>query len=399
MHDSSPVSVAEDRFDRLRRIEWWDAARLARSKVLVIGMGALGNEILKHLALMGVAHVFIVDLDTVEPSNLSRSVLFRDTDVGRSKVEAAAEVARELYPDMNVGWYHGDAVYGLGLGVYRWADAVIGGLDSREARLYINRASYRVGVPFVDGATEILRGIVRVFVPPEGPCYECTMAAADWEVLRERRGCAGMRARGVPVPPIPTTSVTASVIAALQCQETLKLLQGLPGLSGEGVVFDGMANEMYRVGFSRNDACHSHDPLEEIVELEASVETMTPRELLVRARQRLSGDPQLELRHEMLATLECLGCGTQETLMQPLESVNEARAACPGCGTLRRAATFRTIDDTSPYLDVCLAALGCPPFEIMVARGDDAACGFELTADAATVLRGAAGTTARLRPK
>src|SRR5688572_22596108 len=99
MADSTAAfSLAEeDRFDRLRRIEWWDQGRLSRARVLVIGLGALGNEILKHLALLGVGHVFIVDFDTVERSNLSRSVLFRDGDVGRTKVETAARAAREIH--------------------------------------------------------------------------------------------------------------------------------------------------------------------------------------------------------------------------------------------------------------------------------------------------------------
>src|SRR5687768_10836514 len=116
------ISLHEDRFDRLRRIEWWDQARLDRAKVLLLGVGALGNEILKHLALLGVGSVFIADLDLVESSNLSRSVLFRDADVTRRKVDAAADAARQLYPGLRVGTYHGDVVFGLGLGVYRWAD-------------------------------------------------------------------------------------------------------------------------------------------------------------------------------------------------------------------------------------------------------------------------------------
>src|SRR5262245_39630237 len=107
----STVSLAEDRFERLRRIEWWDQRLLSSAKVLVVGMGALGNEVLKHLALVGVTHVFIVDFDTIEPSNLSRSVLFRDADVGRPKVEAAAEAAHRLYPDLQIGSFHGDAIY------------------------------------------------------------------------------------------------------------------------------------------------------------------------------------------------------------------------------------------------------------------------------------------------
>src|SRR5215203_1979331 len=123
----------DGRFDRFKLIGWWDQARLARAKVLVIGAGALGNEIIKNLALLGIGNVLIADLDRIENSNLSRSVLYRAGDNGKPKAEVAARAAKEIYPDINVHFFHGDIIHSLGLGVYRWADVVIGGLDNREA--------------------------------------------------------------------------------------------------------------------------------------------------------------------------------------------------------------------------------------------------------------------------
>ncbi len=70
----------EDRFSRLRLIPWWDQAKIAAYKVLVVGAGALGNEILKNLAVLGFRRVVIVDLDRIDESNLSRSVLYRAAD-------------------------------------------------------------------------------------------------------------------------------------------------------------------------------------------------------------------------------------------------------------------------------------------------------------------------------
>src|SRR5947209_10671168 len=85
----------EDRFARFRLIGWWDQQRLAAARALVIGAGALGNEILKNLALLGVGNVFVADLDRVENANLSRSVLFREEDCGQPKAEVAARRVRE----------------------------------------------------------------------------------------------------------------------------------------------------------------------------------------------------------------------------------------------------------------------------------------------------------------
>src|SRR4051794_40919290 len=228
------ISLIEDRFDRLRRIDWWDQEKLVSARILVIGAGALGNEILKNLALLGIGNVFIADLDRIEASNLSRSVLFRDEDVGRTKASVAADAVRGIYPEIRVSHFTGDAIFDLGLGVFRWADLVIAGLDNREARLHVNRCCFRVGRPWIDAATEALRGVVRVFVPPSSPCYECTMSASDWHALKERRGCAGLQA-AIPEPGrVPTTPITASILGAVQVQEALKLLHGLPSLAGKG---------------------------------------------------------------------------------------------------------------------------------------------------------------------
>src|SRR5262245_33118883 len=122
--------AADDRFSRFRLISWWDQVRLAGARVVVIGAGALGNEILKNLALLGLGLVFIADLELVENSNLSRSVLFREGDAGRGKAELAATRACELYPAMRVRPFRGNIVFDLGLGVFRWADVILGGLDN-----------------------------------------------------------------------------------------------------------------------------------------------------------------------------------------------------------------------------------------------------------------------------
>src|SRR5580700_12289205 len=91
-----------DRYSRLQLIPWWDQEKIRAARVLVIGAGALGNEILKNLALLGFLNIVVVDLDRIETSNLSRSVLFRASDIGRSKAEAIAHGYRELLPEANV---------------------------------------------------------------------------------------------------------------------------------------------------------------------------------------------------------------------------------------------------------------------------------------------------------
>src|ERR1041384_7200576 len=100
----------EDRFARFRQIEGWDQKKLSRARVLVIGAGALGNEIVKNLALLGVGNILVADMDCVENSNLSRSVLYRSADNGNFKADTAARAARDIYPDLRVHSFNGNAV-------------------------------------------------------------------------------------------------------------------------------------------------------------------------------------------------------------------------------------------------------------------------------------------------
>src|SRR5258708_26588733 len=120
------IVVRDERFARFERVEWWDQQRLRDARVLVIGAGAIGNEVIKNLALLGIGQLVIADMDTIELSNLSRSVLFREADAGKSKAECAARAAREIYPELDVHAINCNVVAGLGLRYFPWADVLVG---------------------------------------------------------------------------------------------------------------------------------------------------------------------------------------------------------------------------------------------------------------------------------
>jgi tRNA A37 threonylcarbamoyladenosine dehydratase len=119
LHDA--LAQDQDRFHRFSLIGWWDQNKLANAKALVVGAGALGNEIVKNLALLGFGHVLILDMDRVENSNLSRSVLYRAADNGSPKSEVAARSARDIYLGMTVHHLVGNVIHDVGMGVFRWA--------------------------------------------------------------------------------------------------------------------------------------------------------------------------------------------------------------------------------------------------------------------------------------
>src|SRR6478752_5335883 len=116
---------SSDRYSALRRISSWNHDRIRNASILVAGAGALGNEVLKNLALLGIGHIVVVDFDRVEISNLSRSVLFRETNEGESKAATAASALRLLNPDVEVSIINGDVSWEVGLGVFRRMDVMI----------------------------------------------------------------------------------------------------------------------------------------------------------------------------------------------------------------------------------------------------------------------------------
>jgi len=377
--------VVEDRFNRFSLIGWWDQKRIRESKVLVIGAGALGNEIIKNLALLGFGNVLIADLDLIEDSNLSRSVLYRGKDNGQPKAEVAARSAIDIYPDIHVQPFHGNIIYDLGLGAYNWADVVIAGLDNREARLAINRSCWKVNKPWVDGAIEQISGIARVFVP-DGPCYECTMSDIDWQLLNRRRSCNLLSREEMQEGKVPTTPTVSSIIAGVQCQEAVKLLHGMDTIAGKGVVFNGVTAESYVVEYQRNPECYSHDTAEKIYPMKYKISDVVISDLLEVATRRLGEGTTLELERDVLESFHCPFCKKTEQLYISLGKAKANLAACPVCGANRELRTFHKIYGSEEFCSKTFSEVGVPPFDIVWARNQGHLIGFEFSGDAPSVL-------------
>lgn len=360
-----------DRYSRLRLIGWWDQDKLRASKVLVVGAGAIGNEVLKNLALLGIGHVFVIDLDEIEDSNLTRSVLFRHEDCGKSKAIAAAEEMRNINPDVRVTPIHGNVITDLGLGLFRDVDVVIGALDNREARLWVNRSCWKVGTPWIDGGIQEISGVAKVFVPPDGACYECAMTENDYRLINLRYSCPLLRREDLQAGKVPTAPTIASMIGGLQVQEALKLLHGLPAAAGEALVWNGQANNFYKTAYQRREDCLSHDTYPEPIELPLSAAKATGDQLFAAAASYFGGKRELTLSldRDLIVSLDC-ACGERRPIMQPQQLVGAAEATCPKCGQTTKPQLEHSVDAGTPLAKETLAGLGIPAFDI-VRVGDD----------------------------
>ncbi|KAK9457715.1 hypothetical protein V1511DRAFT_494397 [Dipodascopsis uninucleata] len=155
---------------------------LTSMKILVIGAGGLGCEILKNLALSGFTDIHVIDMDTIDISNLNRQFLFRSADVGKPKAVVAAEFIMKRVKGVKITPFFGkiqdkDEEYYSQFGI------VICGLDSVEARRWINATLVNMVdmnnpeslKPLIDGGTEGFKGQARVILPTITSCYECSL--------------------------------------------------------------------------------------------------------------------------------------------------------------------------------------------------------------------------------
>lgn len=386
-NDNQIISITDptkDRYHSFQLISWWKQDIVKNATIMVVGAGALGNEVLKNLALMGVGRIFIVDFDTIEDANLSRSILFRSSDNGRQKAEIAAKAVREINPDIKVMHFHGDINHEIGLGIFRRMDVVIGCLDNREARLSINKACWHLNKPWIDGAIQELLGVARVFWPNRGACYECTLTDEDYRIISVRTSCPGLAHQNIIEGRVPTTPTISSIIASIETQEALKILHNMEVQTGKALVFNGLNNDIYFMEYPEKQDCLSHYIYKDIIELkEGKSSTTTLRELLSIAKSHL-GDSAVLVIPQFLEKAICRICGIEKSFNIPLHKILFEEGLCKNCGQLMDVTThvLEHVRGGEAFLDHPLNKFGIPPLGIIEARNESyQSVYFEMTGD------------------
>jgi adenylyltransferase/sulfurtransferase len=395
-----------DRDASLKLIDWFEIDRVRAAKIMVVGAGAIGNEVLKNLALLGMGHIYIIDRDTIEISNLSRSILYRASDAGKLKAESASRAVREINPNVYVIWQNGDIRLDVGLGLFRRMDVVIGCLDNRQARMVINRKCWKIDRPWIDAGIGVLNGQVAVFRPGDGGCYECSFTKQDYEQVTVP--CNRLASLYAREGKIPTTPTIASLVAAVQVQEALKLLDPdrweQRSLVGREFIFNGTSAyvDIFRRPFNKDCPAHSRIDGATIIELpENRSDNTTAAQLLAEARARLGPEAHLELNFDMIVERRCRDCRAESRFLSPFDRIYLEDLQCNKCGgrgyeVLTKNLGLGLKDYKEDFLDLPLSQLGVPPLDILRAYGKGGRqINFELTGDAARVLNFERGDSQR----
>lgn len=235
------------RYSRQIMLPEIDAAgqlRLSEATVLIIGLGGLGSAASIYLAAAGVGRLVLVDFDKVDLSNLQRQIVHRTRDIGRLKVESAAETLRDLNPDVQLTLLDHVLTEDELLAQVRAADVVLDASDNFQTRFAVNAACVRARKPLVSAAAIRFEAQISVFDPgrEESPCYRCLYG----ENANIDQTCT---ANGVVAPLL-------GIVGSIQALEAMKLIMGIgETLTGKLLLLDAMTMEWHSAKLRRDPSC------------------------------------------------------------------------------------------------------------------------------------------------
>ena len=203
--------------------------KLLDSRVVIIGAGGLGSPAALYLAAAGIGTIGVVDMDTVEESNLQRQILHKTETLGENKVDSAEKALSALNPDVNVITYNTRLNEDNAIGIIQDYDVVVDGTDNFPTRYLINDASVKTGTPVVHGSIFQHEGQVTVFEPKNGPTYRDIFPEPPQSDSVPNCTEAGV------------LGVLPGIVGTIQALETIKLILEMgKGLSGRLIVFDAL---------------------------------------------------------------------------------------------------------------------------------------------------------------
>lgn len=379
-------------------LSWFKKDKVKNARVLVAGAGALGNEVVKNLALFGVGNIYVVDFDTIEISNLTRSVLFREKDAYSHayKAQIVAERAMEINPQIKVVPIVGNLFSEVGFGLYQSVDVIIGCLDSHIARYLLNRLAMRAGKTWIDGSIENLTGAVKVYTP-EVNCYECGLSREAFNNIMLRTGCADVVRTQNKAGRVATTPISASIIGAMQVQEAMKIIHAsdeepvpFKTLEGKILRYEGMTNSVniYRYA-SWKKSCPAHERWDDVLCAEDLSAEDAVGVILSKLKTLLGAEAvEINMRNNKFVDKIISDKPEKEFDVRLPESQldeyirKDRELRLLSYKTLFHKVFFENIDDTFPYQDMKLKEIGIPLYDVIQVSSDKGEFFVRLSKDA-----------------
>jgi len=268
-------SIDSDKYDRQKRIKGWDQNKIRNSKVMVIGAGATGNEVIKNLVLSGVGTITLIDYDFIDLSNLNRCVLFntKSAEKNEYKVDVIKEACRDINPDVKIITIKED-LNKVEKNIYKQNDVICSCLDNVEARLEANNYSYYFGIPFIDSGIDGYFGTVQAVFSKDqnSACLQCGISNKDLDLMWKKFSCTGRELNtenGETMGKIASIITTTSIIGGIQSQQVLKFILGMDyfeeygiwdsqigkPLIGKQLNYNGLTNSFKKIEKAKDPNC------------------------------------------------------------------------------------------------------------------------------------------------
>lgn len=268
-------SIDSDIYDRQKRIKGWDQGKISSTTVMLIGAGAIGNEVVKNLLLIGIGKIILVDYDFINPSNLNRCILFNleNTQQNEYKVDAVKEACSKLNPKVEIFTVKKD-INDIDKVLYEESDVVCSCVDNIEARLEANNYAFYYEIPFVDSGIDEFFGTVQSVYSgvKDAACLQCNVSDMDLDMMWKKFSCTGQEIEnknGETLGIIPAIVTTTSIIGGLQSQQVLKFILGIdsfkkkkkwnphlgPPLIGKQLNYNGLLNKFEVIEKLKNPSC------------------------------------------------------------------------------------------------------------------------------------------------
>jgi len=217
---------------------------LRNSKVLIIGLGGLGNPVSLYLAAAGVGNLFLMDGDTIEISNLPRQVMFHEEDITKNKAETLTKRLQKQFPDSNIEAIDDMLDQELCNYYFPQVDVVLDCSDNRVTRYLINRACIEYKIPLVIGSATAFDGqqLIVDSRNTNNACYQCLYPENEMAPINN------CKTVGILGPVL-------GIIAGMQSLQTIKLLTGNEVQTNQLNVFDGLLNQWQQFKIKKRSGC------------------------------------------------------------------------------------------------------------------------------------------------